>query len=366
MGTLFVRCVRECTVRALRVCCATRAAKVETVVANRYISRMAHFPSASADALVAAFEQLGLDVAALRRDALLSSPLGAVLAQDAWARLWECAYRQRPDPLLPVRAGLALPFGAFGMIDYLVGSAASVDGAVESLATYFTSIAAGFSLELVRPDANRLVITVVVRPGEVGSPLDTEAFTAAVIIGRLRYIAPQVVFSDVALKLSSADVCEVLSAPVRWSSASTSLELPASSLSLSLRTSDAGLHKTMTHLAAQLGLGVAASSIELAVRARLRALLPEGRAEAANVAQSLGMSERTFHRKLAAEKRSYQDILDDFRAAESERLLRAGHESAPSIAALLGFSEPSAWARAFRRWRGLSPTEWLESNARRG
>jgi AraC-like DNA-binding protein len=44
-------------------------------------------------------------------------------------------------------------------------------------------------------------------------------------------------------------------------------------------------------------------------------LLPEGRADVATLARTLGMSERTLHRRLRAEGRSYREILDAFREA---------------------------------------------------
>jgi AraC-like DNA-binding protein len=326
---------------------------------------MAHFPAASAEALLAGLGELGLDPSALRSEVRLPPVTpAALLAQGVWSSLWEAAHRHKKDPHLALRAGLAVPFGAFGLLDYLVGSAASVEGALESLAAHFAVVAAGFFLELRRPDATRLLVTVIVQPGEVGSPLDTEAFTLGVLIGRLRYIAPGVAFSEVATRLKPGVSGPALPSVVRWGAAETRVELPSTATSLQLRTADPLLHKTMSGLAAQLGLGTASSSVELAVRARLRTFLPMGRAEAIAVARSLGMSERTLHRRLAAESRPFQDILDDFRAAESERLLRQG-VGFFEISSTLGFSEQSAWARAFRRLRGASPSEWLSRELRR-
>jgi AraC-like DNA-binding protein len=77
------------------------------------------------------------------------------------------------------------------------------------------------------------------------------------------------------------------------------------------------------------------------------------------------MSERTLHRRLRELGRTFQEVLDAFRESEAERLLVSGRPSLAEVALRLGFSDQSAWNRAFRRWKGTSPTEWAASRGRR-
>jgi AraC-like DNA-binding protein len=67
------------------------------------------------------------------------------------------------------------------------------------------------------------------------------------------------------------------------------------------------------------------------------------------------MSERTLHRRLEAERTSFQEVLDDTRRELAEQYLSRGEMSLADITYLLGFSDQSSFFRAYRRWFGTSP-----------
>ena len=92
--------------------------------------------------------------------------------------------------------------------------------------------------------------------------------------------------------------------------------------------------------------------LEMAIRGRLRDLLKGGSADAISVARSLGLSERSLHRRLADSGRTYQAVLDDFRAGEAGATLARQPCAARSAALALGFADQTAFSRAFRRWKG--------------
>jgi AraC-like DNA-binding protein len=142
------------------------------------------------------------------------------------------------------------------------------------------------------------------------------------------------------------------------------MRVPIASWRAPLRTADPALQATLHALAERLDLGPASGDLELGVRARLRPLLREGRGEAAAVARALGVSERTLHRRLRDEGRTFREVLESFREAEAERLLTGGRVPLAEVALQLGFSDQTAWNRAFRRWKGMSPTRWLEERRR--
>lgn len=73
------------------------------------------------------------------------------------------------------------------------------------------------------------------------------------------------------------------------------------------------------------------------------------------VAMELAMSTRSIQRALQDEGTSYQLLLDDVRRELAIRHLAVPGTSATQVAFLTGFSEPSAFARAFRRWTGSTP-----------
>jgi AraC-like DNA-binding protein len=86
--------------------------------------------------------------------------------------------------------------------------------------------------------------------------------------------------------------------------------------------------------------------------------LPLAEADARRVAKALGMSRQTLHRKLASEKTSFASILTKLRREAAEAQLASNAHSIAEIALLLGYSDPAAFNRAFRRWTGQSPSAY--------
>lgn len=76
------------------------------------------------------------------------------------------------------------------------------------------------------------------------------------------------------------------------------------------------------------------------------------------LAGQLNLSEATLRRRLDAEGSSYRAILDDLRRDMAIGLLADSQASLADIAAVLGFSEASAFHRAFRKWTGSRPGEY--------
>jgi AraC-like DNA-binding protein len=76
------------------------------------------------------------------------------------------------------------------------------------------------------------------------------------------------------------------------------------------------------------------------------------------VAAELALSARSLHRQLAAEGTSYQRLLDDVRCSEAIRQALDDHRPFKAIAAAVGFADPRAFRRAFKRWTGTSPQQF--------
>jgi AraC-like DNA-binding protein len=86
-------------------------------------------------------------------------------------------------------------------------------------------------------------------------------------------------------------------------------------------------------------------------------LLPHGKARVGEIAQRLGVSQRTFARRLSSEGLTYSDALENLRSNLAERYLTEETLSISQIAWLLGYQEVSAFTHAFKRWTGKTPRE---------
>jgi AraC-like DNA-binding protein len=74
------------------------------------------------------------------------------------------------------------------------------------------------------------------------------------------------------------------------------------------------------------------------------------------VARELGLSRQTLYRRLKAEGATFEGLLDGVRRRIALRLIRKEGLSVKEVAYRLGFSDPAAFSRAFKRWTGSSPT----------
>jgi AraC-like DNA-binding protein len=73
------------------------------------------------------------------------------------------------------------------------------------------------------------------------------------------------------------------------------------------------------------------------------------------IAEKVGVSHRTLYRQLKAEGTTFEKLLDELRHKMALHYLDGKKVSVNETAYLVGFSEPSAFSRAFRRWTGVSP-----------
>jgi len=154
---------------------------------------------------------------------------------------------------------------------------------------------------------------------------------------------------------------DVFGAPVRFGQACTALEFPVAYLDLPVSNSDPGL-KLLLERQAQAALAVLPHSegfMQGLRRALLRAM-QSGRANSAQVATSLNMSERTLFRRLNEQGLSFKVILAQTRTQLAQEYLRDKRLTLSEIALLLGYSEQSAFNRAFKRETGLSPRRYQQ------
>ena len=90
----------------------------------------------------------------------------------------------------------------------------------------------------------------------------------------------------------------------------------------------------------------------------VRVQLSSGRCTADRLALQMGCDRRTLHRKLTAERATFDTILDSVRTELAVRLLQNREAGLASAADLLGFSSSSAFSRWFLGSFGKRPSEW--------
>jgi AraC-like DNA-binding protein len=153
--------------------------------------------------------------------------------------------------------------------------------------------------------------------------------------------------------------------PVSFGAEQATLIYPASILSLPCRHADPKLLGILRRQAEDV---IAKLPSDALLSVRVRALLAKdmerGERAVAEVARSLGLSERTLRRRLSEAGTGYRELLDDVRRERALMLADQGAQTATEIAMLVGFDDSTAFARAFRRWTGVLPREYLAARKR--
>lgn len=91
------------------------------------------------------------------------------------------------------------------------------------------------------------------------------------------------------------------------------------------------------------------------VEARLLPALHTGTANIDTIARTLGMSRQTLYRRLKEEGATFEEVLEALRHRMALHYLQGRNVSVNETAYLVGFSDPAAFSRAFKRWTGKSP-----------
>jgi AraC-like DNA-binding protein len=327
-------------------------------------------PSASARAMLEGMSACGIarDLVIARgqlpRDEL--EQRDGVLSFAVLERMWAAAHDLAPRATLPLEVGLRVPYGAFGVLDFLAGTADTVAAALDSLRAYFRWVSQATALE-IEPADDRVRVRIVNRRGFDGAAV-ADAFTVGVLLDRFRSRSEGTFRATVEMAIPTPaeadDFRRIAKTDVRFGGNVSAILVDRASYENRSRNADARLHETLRALAGTLDLGANASELEHAVRARLRTSLRHGGVDASAMGRALGMSARTLHRRLAEIGRSFQQVVDDFRHEEAMRLLDDPRQSLAAIARELGFREQTSFQRAFKRWTGSSPRAVRES--RRG
>lgn len=92
--------------------------------------------------------------------------------------------------------------------------------------------------------------------------------------------------------------------------------------------------------------------------------LESGRARAAVIAAQLNMSRQTLYKRLKQENQSFAALLDQVRQEQALIYLHDPRHTLTEVAQRLGFSELSAFSRAFKRWMGQSPAHFRAATLR--
>jgi AraC-like DNA-binding protein len=303
---------------------------------------------------------LGLD------RSLLEQPNARVPGSEA-ERCWQLASQLAADPDIGLHAAENFNPGALSILGYVLLSCRSAREALARLAQFAALVNDGLRVR-VTDSADRTQCGFEVIP-HLNNYLDRtprqamETMTCGTLITMRRLTTLNVQPLAVAFRhpapASTAEHLRIFGHCVRFGQPENFIEFRTSDLSANLLSANPALlamfDAQAVQLLDQMGQRGPVSQRVLAILARRITVTVPALDE---IAAELAMSERSLQRELRGENTSFRQLVEDMkREIACQHLARPG-ASASEAAFLLGFSEPSAFTRAFRRWTGSAPTQF--------
>lgn len=311
----------------------------------------------------------GLDAHALARShdldpAALADP-DARFPHAVWVALWDEVAARCGDPALPLHAAEKLAAGHWDVIDYVVGSSDTLGDAFRRFERHFPLISTGVRHHFrVGPRDARIVREPAA--GAVDSPAGAEFSFANIVLRFRRMTARPWNPTRVAFVHAPAAPLEayarVFGGPALFRQPANEIVLPREALALPMKEAAPELCAVLDRHAVLLVARLPDETASL--RDRLEhalALALRGRTPSlASVAKQLGVTERTLQRRLGEEDLSFRAVVERVREQLARRYLADPALGFGEVAFLVGFSDASAFYKAFRRWTGATPGEYRE------
>lgn len=299
----------------------------------------------------------GMEVEPLLRSVGLPEKVTEPVSAESYGALWLAISQAMEDEFF---GGAAQPMrpGSFTLLCHAVLYATTLEQALRRALRFLNVVLADPRGELVVADGLALV-----RLTDKGGP--RSAFTYRTYWILVHGITCWLVGRRIPLRRlefscdpprQSADYGRFFGAPVHFSQPQSLLAFDASFLTLPAIRNEKALKEFLRRAPANIlvryrhDAGLAAR-----VRTRLQETPPMNWPDAETMAKRLRMPASSLRRRLREEGTTYRDIRDELRRDLAMEWLLQSTRGVGEVAADLGFSEPSAFHRAFRKWTGMRP-----------
>lgn len=274
---------------------------------------------------------------------------------DAVARAFQEVARLTRDPACGLQA--YHPLSQLGVLSHVVQAAGNVSLAIEQASRYLHLFWPMASLEMKTSDGT-CVLTLNLKSDKENIPCEMYDFFITGVLNSLRAIT--------AVQPKTLQVCRPGPTPthaaawtaafgckVKFGASECSITLDGAYLKQSVPTANNTVYdfcaKLLEQIAEQRGF-----TIKAQIRAILPAHLARGKVRRETIAALLDMSERTLCRRMASEGTTFANLVDELRRDLAQSQIQQGY-SPTEIAYSIGFSDPSNFYRACRRWFGKTP-----------
>ncbi len=305
------------------------------------------------------FREAGLDLEKLKRP-------GARYDIENLEKAWAMAASVINDPCFGLEARKVWHPSHFGALGYAMLSSETILEALLRLERYHKIIIGWKFIKTVQTDST---LNIILDSGPSGSRETyhrIDAFMAILLeicsLNLQRRLIPiRVEFRHKSPKGHQEKYHELFGTIVRFSAPKDTLIIPLNVATESLTGANADLSRVNEQAMTSYLANINQDNLIEQVRSTIATHLPTGNVSEELVANRFCFSSRTLQRRLSKRGTTFQKLLDQVRFELAQKYLKESEISMTEVAFLLGFSDTSSFSRAFKRWTGKSPRQYLNS-----
>jgi AraC-like DNA-binding protein len=303
------------------------------------------------------FKEMGVDPA-------LTADPHARVEEEAVIKLWSRAIKLTGDECLGIKAAKHWHPSSLGALSYAWLASSTLRNALERVARYFRMIDETKSVVL-KETAAGLVYTPMTEAGIATIPAEDDLHLAVLIAScRFNYgkkLDPVSVAFSHAQPECSGEYFNHFRCPVEFGAENSSLTLPLEVIDKPLPGKNPMMARLCDKVMIQYLDTLNNDQFSMHVKTKIIDLLPSGDIHIGQIADSLCISTRTLQRRLNHEETNFANLLTEARRELASEYILDGNKPLDQISYLLGFSEISAFSRAFKGWTGMSPSDYVKN-----
>lgn len=280
--------------------------------------------------------------------------------------MMELMAEQMDVTALPLIVGKAMRPDEYGALGLAWKAAPNLLGSFSRVARYWRLWTSFTRYELEETDSGILFVEHREGTRRLGMRISIEADLASGV-SLSRQVSPgpfapmEVYFRHAAPKTIDQHE-EYFGCPVHFGSDKDAMLLSHQSLAEPNLLGDEGITQFLvSHLDQELSQIEDVPGLQSQTKGEIARALSEGLPKMADIARGLGLSARSFHRRLAEKGLSFQALAEETRREIAIGMLQEERYALSEIAFLTGYSEQSAFNRAFKRWTGETPAIYRKS-----
>ena len=284
-----------------------------------------------------------------------------MLEVDRMAAIVACAAGELEDPAFGLHLGANFDLEALGLLTYAVLNASTVEIGLSNLVRYVGTLVEGASAELAT-SRGISVLRVTLEGVELEALRHVYEGGLLLLLRMLRRLVGDADWRPIGVAMvhsapgDTAEHLRLFGVAPTFAQHANEIRFDASILPMEVSGSDRSLLPAVEQRLPEVLDADSTDEPWLAkLRVQIASRLCDGHPSLQDLAPQLGVSARTLQRQLAERGLVYRDLVQQTRHQLAFKYLERTDTDLTEIAFLLGYSELSAFAHAFRRWTGRSP-----------